>query len=62
MYDYAYACYYYARLCNDLVHVRIIIHVLYPTLGRTNFFLFISGSYLEVPGAVLFHATATHCH
>ena len=46
---------------DNLVYVRISIRVPRPTQDRMNFLVF-EGSFLEAPRAVLFHATAIHCH
>ena len=48
----------YANIRSNAVYVRIPFRV----LGQTGLFSFFDGSYLEAPTAVLFHATAIHCH
>ena len=47
---------------NNIIYVRITIHVPHPTQDRMFFFLGFEGMCLEAPQEVLFHATATHCH
>ena len=52
---------YYTSTRNSIVYVCIPIRVPPPT-GTEWIFLIFEGWFLEVPQAVLFHATATHCH
>ena len=51
---------YYTDICNDFVYVCITV---YHALSRVEWiFRVFEGSFLEAPWAVLFHATAMHCH
>ena len=64
-YDYARARTYYAGTRNNLVYVPSTSAYLsvYRALPRTEWiFLVFEASFLEAPWAVLFHATAIHCH
>ena len=49
----------YTSSHNNIAYVRVTTT---PYPGQNGFFSFFEGLLLEAPWAVLFHATATHCH